>query len=98
MLQVLSGVYTAPICVLILSPQVVALLPMFFYPFTRVLGPTPQSYSSSPQFHLPLSVCVLVLPIHSNSPLRVLVAPPTFYFAPPAFEPLCQRSSSPFCV
>lgn len=39
-LQVPSGVYTAPVCVLILSPQVVDLLPMFFYPFTRVLGPT----------------------------------------------------------
>lgn len=37
--QVPSGVYTAPVCVLILSPQVVALLPMFFSPSTHVLGP-----------------------------------------------------------
>lgn len=90
------------------TPQVVALLPTFFYPSTRVLAPrqhssplarvltpTPQSFSSSPQFHPPLSVCVLVLPIHSNSPLSVLVAPPTFYSAPPAFEPLCQSPSAP---
>lgn len=32
-------VYTAPVSVLILSPQVVALLPMFFSPSTHVLGP-----------------------------------------------------------